>query len=180
MKIAAFGVLAKSTKPRLPTHSLHPAWYQAKLIELSLYSSICARKKTEELRNKGEGGTEVGGMNSTQLVTAVSRGGDLDCWAEAPIKIARMILTIKLDGNWSSFQLANSAPPLSVTIVLLPLPQASLRLDPPGNHLQNQSFLWSKNKMKRTGSNHLYNPRTSIVTRVGCAATGLVLCQRNT
>ena len=36
-------------------------------------------------------------------------------WAEAPIKIARMILTIKLDGTWSSFQLANSAPPLSVT-----------------------------------------------------------------
>ena len=37
------------------------------------------------------------------------------CWAEAPLKIARMTLTIKLDGNWSSFQLANSAPPLSVT-----------------------------------------------------------------
>ena len=36
-------------------------------------------------------------------------------WAEAPEKIARMTLTIKLDGNWSSFQLANSAPPLSVT-----------------------------------------------------------------
>ena len=36
-------------------------------------------------------------------------------WAEAPIKIARMTLTIKLDGNWNSFQLANSAPPLSVT-----------------------------------------------------------------
>ena len=36
-------------------------------------------------------------------------------WAEAPIKIARITLTIKLDGNWSSFQLANSAPPLSVT-----------------------------------------------------------------
>ena len=36
-------------------------------------------------------------------------------WAEAPIKIARMTLTIKLDGNWSSLQLANSAPPLSVT-----------------------------------------------------------------
>ena len=35
--------------------------------------------------------------------------------AEAPIKIARMTLTIKLDGNWSSFQLANSAPPLCVT-----------------------------------------------------------------
>ena len=36
-------------------------------------------------------------------------------WAEARLKIARMTLTIKLDGNWSSFQLANSAPPLSVT-----------------------------------------------------------------
>ena len=39
----------------------------------------------------------------------------LFCWAEALLKIARMTLTIKLDGNWSSFQLANSAPPLSVT-----------------------------------------------------------------
>ena len=38
-----------------------------------------------------------------------------DCWAEARIKIARMTLTINLDRNWSSFQLANSAPPLSVT-----------------------------------------------------------------
>ena len=37
------------------------------------------------------------------------------CWAEARVKIARMTLTIKFDGNWSSFQLANSAPPLSVT-----------------------------------------------------------------
>ena len=37
------------------------------------------------------------------------------CWAEAHIKIARMTLTIKLDGNWSSFQLANRAPRLSVT-----------------------------------------------------------------
>ena len=37
------------------------------------------------------------------------------CWAEALVKIARMTLTIKLDRNWSSFQLANSAPPLSVT-----------------------------------------------------------------
>ena len=37
------------------------------------------------------------------------------CWAKGPIKIAKMTLTIKLDGNWSSFQLANSTPPLSVT-----------------------------------------------------------------
>ena len=37
------------------------------------------------------------------------------CWAKAPINIARMALTIKLDGNWISFQLANSAPPLCAT-----------------------------------------------------------------
>ena len=36
-------------------------------------------------------------------------------WAEAHIKIARMTLTAKLDGNWNSFQLANNTPPLSVT-----------------------------------------------------------------
>ena len=42
-------------------------------------------------------------------------GQDDRSWAEARIKIARMTLTIKLDRNWSSFQLANSAPPLSVT-----------------------------------------------------------------
>ena len=38
-----------------------------------------------------------------------------NCWAEAPIQIARMTLTIKLDGNWNSFQLASSGPLLSVT-----------------------------------------------------------------
>jgi len=39
----------------------------------------------------------------------------LTCWAEAHIKIERITLTIKLYRNWSSFQLANRAPPLSVT-----------------------------------------------------------------
>ena len=38
-----------------------------------------------------------------------------DNWAEAHIKIARMTLTAKLDGNWNSFQLANNTPPLGVT-----------------------------------------------------------------
>ena len=59
--------------------------------------------------------------NSSMLrcsnASARARGERLEggCWAEARIKIARMTLTIKLDRNWSSFQLANSAPPLSVT-----------------------------------------------------------------
>ena len=38
-----------------------------------------------------------------------------DHWAEALLKIAGISLTNKPDGNWSSFQLANSALPLSVT-----------------------------------------------------------------
>ena len=46
---------------------------------------------------------------------AARRRGARICWAEARVKITRMTLTIKLDRNWSSFQLANSAPPLSVT-----------------------------------------------------------------
>ena len=45
----------------------------------------------------------------TPIVTSVY------CWAEAPITFARMTLTIKLDRNWTSFQLADSVPPLSVT-----------------------------------------------------------------
>ena len=48
-------------------------------------------------------------------ILGIDLGAVLICWAEARVKIARMTLTIKLDGNWSSFQLANSAPPLSVT-----------------------------------------------------------------
>ena len=39
---------------------------------------------------------------------------DAECWAEPPTN-ARLASAIKLDGNWNSFQLANSAPPLSAT-----------------------------------------------------------------
>ena len=70
------------------------------------------------------------GMQNAETCVTASRAGSAasiaviqrtkpmsgsSCWAEARVKIARMTLTIKLDGNWSSFQLANSAPPLSVT-----------------------------------------------------------------
>ena len=51
-------------------------------------------------------------------------------WAEAPIKIARMTLTIKLNGNWNSFQLANSTPPLSVTDSAI-APSARMPVDSP-------------------------------------------------
>ena len=59
-------------------------------------------------------------------------------WAEAPIKIARMTLTIKLDGNWNSFQLANSAPPLCVTDSAI---APSARIDNKCQFSQIQSFL---------------------------------------
>ena len=40
-----------------------------------------------------------------------------------------MTLTIKLDGNWSSFQLANNTPPLSVTgSVIAPSARMHLKL----------------------------------------------------
>ena len=55
----------------------------------------------------------VAATSSTSLLLSCSRL--VQCWAKARIKIARMTLTVKLDGNWSSFQLADSAPPLSVT-----------------------------------------------------------------
>jgi hypothetical protein len=53
--------------------------------------------------------------NLYQIITMLQQRLTCDCWAEARVKIARMNLTFKLDRNWSSFQLANSAPPLSVT-----------------------------------------------------------------
>ena len=55
------------------------------------------------------------------------------CWAEAHIKIARMTLTIKLDRNWNSFQIANSAPPLRVTDSAIAL---SARITSIGVHQQ--------------------------------------------
>ena len=56
-------------------------------------------------------------------------------WAEAPLKIARMTLTIKLDGNWSSFQLANNTPPLSVTgSVIAPSARMRSKASSPQRH----------------------------------------------
>ena len=40
---------------------------------------------------------------------------DFFYWAKARRIIARMNLTIKLDGNWRTYQLANNAHPLSIT-----------------------------------------------------------------
>ena len=67
---------------------------------------------------------------------AAADGCVTDSWAEAPIKIARMTLTIKLDGNWSSFQLANNTPPLSVTGSVI-APSARMAV-PPTRHTHHK------------------------------------------
>ena len=54
-------------------------------------------------------------------------------WAEARIKIARMTLTVKLNRNWSSFQLANCTPPLSVTGSTI-APSTRMRGEVPSEH----------------------------------------------
>ena len=63
----------------------------------------------------------------------------VSCWAEALLKIARMTLTIKRDGNWSSFQLANSALPLSVTSSAI-APSARMQSLGPGSNVSNKYF----------------------------------------
>ena len=65
----------------------------------------------------GVGGLGRGGRDSIWMAIATPGSAEASpsLWAEAHIKITRMTLTIKLDRNWNSFQLANSAPPLSVT-----------------------------------------------------------------
>ena len=63
-----------------------------------------------------------------RLCASYVRNVALHCWAEAHVKIARMSLTIKLDTNWSSFQIANSAPPTSVTDSAI-APSARMALD---------------------------------------------------
>ena len=73
------------------------------VVALVWWRASCKREGSESLR-------------ATRVVCNVAEGcRPKACWAEAHEKIARMTLTIKLDRNWSSFQLANSAPPLSVT-----------------------------------------------------------------
>ena len=54
-------------------------------------------------------------IEAIETIEAIGAMKHWNYWAEARLKIARMTLTIKRDGNWSSFQLANSALPLSVT-----------------------------------------------------------------
>ena len=101
-------------------------------------------------------------------------------WAEAPVKIARMTLTIKLDGNWSSFQLANSAPPLSVTDSAI-APSARIqhcwRGSKPEKHEFKQGSCFNhprRGKCVRQKSKRLR------CYPEGCAAPGFVPCQCNT
>ena len=61
-----------------------------------------------------------------------------------------MTLTIKLDGNWSSFQLANNTPPLSVTgSVIAPsarMDRASSQATPRPANVFEQMFLQQRSQ----------------------------------
>ena len=83
------------------------------------------------------------------------------CWAEARIKIARMTLTIKLDRNWSSFQLANSTPPLCVTGSAL-APSARM-----GLHSLTQKMRKKKQKQKRKIRNVVEHALSSLFVLSG-------------
>jgi hypothetical protein len=75
-------------------------------------------------------------------------------WAGAPIQIARMTLTIKLDRNWSSFQIANNTPPLSVTSSVI-APSARIVLYMRGRQLTSArrcTALGETNAMLRSDS----------------------------
>ena len=61
-------------------------------------------------------------------------------WAEAHEKIAATSLTNDADRNWSSFQLANSAPPLSVTDSAI-APSARMQKFPVSDQNEKTMFL---------------------------------------
>ena len=63
-------------------------------------------------------------------------------WAEARIKIARMTLTVKLNRNWSSFQLANCTPPLSVTGSTI-APSTRMREEVLTEHWGSDAQVWA-------------------------------------
>ena len=88
--------------------------------ELSCWLSITAIEAIEvieaiEAIETIEATETIEAIEVTETIEANETMKHWNYWAEARLKIARMTLTIKRDGNWSSFQLANSAPPLSVT-----------------------------------------------------------------
>ena len=95
-----------------------------------------------------------------------------------------MTLTIKLDRNWSSFQLANSAPPLSVTDSAI-APSARMH-HPPGlapPALATRSMRRFSRKTLRTHAAMAQDLRrrqesASVNDRIGLLATNSMLPQR--
>lgn len=91
------------------------AQHQPGKFNRSLVPPRAESARTQKMRLATRAKRAKGPLESGELTGLCIPVSTKACWAEAHIKIARMTLTIKLDRNWSSFQLANSAPPLSVT-----------------------------------------------------------------
>ena len=91
-----------------------------------------------------------------------------------------MTLTIKLDGNWSSFQLANSAPPLSVTDSAI-APSARMQQGWRGSKPKEHEFKQGPcfQHLRKGKCVHQKSKRSRCYPE-GCAAPGFVPCQCNT
>ena len=92
-------------------HNSKTSWYCC----VSMSQGLCVSEYSRESSSNTTQHHSSGHVLSVCLSCLFVTESLCLCWAEAHIKIARMTLTVKLDRNWSSFQLANSAPPLSVT-----------------------------------------------------------------
>ena len=99
----------------LETHRL-PRWSSTRQTQTSGLRALTERSATRNTPRCHRASVVSKRIASkTQDINTTQRCNARDCWAEAREKIAGMTLTIKPDWNWSSFQLANSTPPLSVT-----------------------------------------------------------------
>ena len=106
----------------------------------------CSRKRSESAPQQQTN-------NDTSNEKNVSRRKRLQCWAEAHIKIARMTLTAKLDGNWNSLQLTNNTPPLGVTGSVI-APSARMRRISRGGQAMQIDFQHLLRTCRTPGEQH--------------------------
>ena len=106
--------------------------------EITIEVILCKYSRQRRFQYKMMSALPVIGAGTLQALNTTAY-----CWAEARIKIARIILTIRLDWNWSSFQLANIA-----------LPQNVIRCDiaPSARMLSNCENQWEHITLTGTGT----------------------------
>ena len=94
---------------------LIPAQRQPGKFMITLRIKECFWYKNKSCRLKNHSESRVGKARSQKVRNRTLQVMIVGMLGRSPPKNCKNDLTIKLDGNWSSFQLAISAPPLSVT-----------------------------------------------------------------